>query len=74
MASEMGTAITDPLDGSLVSSPLGSPLVRYGIGLSSAAVIAAIAFFLLDGTIQLVAFAIAAFEALFVPQFLKMAA
>lgn len=55
-----------------MSSPFANPLIRYGLGLSSAAILAAVAFFFLDGTIQLLVFALAAFEAVFLPYFLKV--
>lgn len=55
-----------------MSSPFETPLVRYGMGLSSAAILAAVAFFFLEGTMQLIVFAFAAFEAVFLPYFLKL--
>lgn len=55
-----------------MSSPFANPLIRYGLGLSSAAILAAVAFFLLEGTTQLLVFVLAAFEAVFLPYFLKV--
>lgn len=52
---------------------LRDPTVRWGIGLASGAVIAAIALFLLEGTMQLLVFGIAVFDAVSTPQFLKHA-
>ncbi|WP_338730267.1 hypothetical protein [Haladaptatus sp. DJG-WS-42] len=57
-----------------MASPLENPALRYGIGLSSAAVIAIVAFLYLHGTVQLVAYGMAAFEAVAVPQILKLSA
>ena len=54
-------------------STFQSPLVRYGIALPSAAVAAAIGFFVFDGTARLVAFGIAALELVVVPQILANA-
>lgn len=56
-----------------MGSPFDSPFVRYGMGLSSAVVLAAIAFFFLEGTMRWIVLGFAVVEALFVPQFLKMA-
>jgi len=50
-----------------------SPVVRYGISLVNAAVIAIIAFVLLEGTIRWVALGIAALEIIVTPQILKHA-
>ncbi|WP_336337078.1 hypothetical protein [Haloarcula brevis] len=55
-------------------SPFENPIVRYGIPLVSATVIAAIAFLLLDGTIRYVALGIAMLEVVVTPQILKQAA
>lgn len=52
---------------------LRDPTVRWGIGLASGAVIAAIALFLFEGTMQLLVFGIAVFDAVSTPQFLKHA-
>jgi hypothetical protein len=56
-----------------VSAPLETPLVHYGIGLSSAVVLAVVAFAFLDGTIRWLVLGLAVVEALVVPQFLKRA-
>ena len=53
---------------------LRNPLFRWSIGLSGAVVIAAIAYFLLSGTVQLVAYGIAVLDAIVTPQILKRAA
>lgn len=53
-----------------MGSPFENPLVRYGMGLSSAVVLAAVAFLFLDGTMQLLVYGIAVFEAVFLPYFL----
>jgi hypothetical protein len=50
-----------------------SPLVRYGIALPSAAVAAAIGYFVFDGIAQLFVFGLAAMEVLVLPQILKRA-
>lgn len=56
-----------------MGSPIDNPFVRYGMGLSSAVVLAAIAFVFLDGTMRWIVLGLAVVEAIFVPQFLKMA-
>ena len=56
-----------------MSAPLETPLVHYGIGLSSAVVLAVVAFAFLDGTIRWLVLGLAVVEALVVPQFLKRA-
>jgi hypothetical protein len=53
--------------------PFANPLVRHGIGLSGAVVVALVAYLFLDGTVQLVAYAIAALDLLVTPQILKRA-
>ncbi|WP_199723043.1 hypothetical protein [Halobellus sp. Atlit-38R] len=50
-----------------------SPVVRYGLSLVNAAIIAIIAFVLLEGTIRWVALGIAALEIVVTPQILKHA-
>lgn len=50
-----------------------SPLVHYGIPIVQAAVIAALAFTILEGTIQLVALGIAVVTLVVAPQILKRA-
>ncbi|GGK73907.1 MULTISPECIES: hypothetical protein [Haloarcula] len=54
-------------------SPFENPIVRYGIPLVSASVVAAVAFLLLEGTIRYVALGIAALEVVVAPQILKQA-
>ena len=53
---------------------LGNPLVRWGIGLWGAVVVVAVAYFFLSGTAQLVAYGIAALDAVVTPLILKQAA
>ncbi|CCQ36839.1 uncharacterized protein Nmlp_2685 [Natronomonas moolapensis 8.8.11] len=48
-----------------------NPTVRYGVTFFNAAVVAVIAFALLDGTIRWVALGIAALEVIVTPQILK---
>ncbi|WP_336358295.1 hypothetical protein [Haloarcula sp. CGMCC 1.6347] len=55
-------------------SPFENPVVRYGIPLVSATVVAAVAFLFLEGTIRYVALGIAALEVVVTPQILKQAA
>ncbi|AUG47968.1 hypothetical protein BVU17_10720 [Haloarcula taiwanensis] len=55
-------------------SPFENPIVRYGLPLVSATIVAAVALFLLEGTIRYVALGIAALEVVVVPQILKQAA
>jgi len=50
-----------------------SPLVRYGISLVNAAIVAVIALTLLEGTVRWVALGIAALEVVVTPQILKHA-
>jgi len=57
-----------------MSTPLDIPLVRYGFGLSSAAVLVALAFLVFEGTMRWVVLGIAALEVLVTPQILKLAA
>jgi len=52
-------------------SAFQNPLVRYGIAIPSAVVVAAVGFFVFDGIAQLFAFALAAMELLVLPQILK---
>ena len=52
---------------------LRDPTVRWGIGLMSGAMIAAIAVFLLEGTMQLLVLGIAVLDAVTTPWFLKNA-
>lgn len=55
-------------------NPFANPIVRHAIGATGAIAIAAIAYLVLDGTVQLVAYAIAALDLLVTPQILKRAA
>lgn len=57
-----------------MSSPLRNPFIRYAMGLSSAAVLAFVAYAFLDGTIQLLVYGLAAFEAVFLPYILGKSA
>ena len=57
-----------------MSSPLENPVVHYGMGFSSAAVLAFVAFVFLEGTMRWIVLGIALFEAAVVPQILKRAA
>ncbi|WP_253738712.1 hypothetical protein [Halohasta salina] len=53
---------------------LHNPAVRWGIGLSGGLAVAAVAFFFLSGTVQLVAYGIALLDIFVTPQILKKAA
>ena len=53
------------------SDMLRNPLVRWGIGLWGAAIVAGVAYFYLSGTVQLVAYGIAALDAIVTPLILK---
>ncbi|ELZ12074.1 hypothetical protein NP511_14865 [Natrinema thermotolerans] len=53
---------------------LHDPTTRWGVGLASGALIAAIAVLFLDGTTRLLVLALAVFDAVSTPQFLKHAA
>ncbi len=57
-----------------VSSPYESPVLRYGIGLSSAAILVIFALYFFEGTARLIVLGMAVIEAVLIPQFLKMAA
>ncbi|MFD1511769.1 hypothetical protein [Halomarina rubra] len=58
-----------------MSNPLHNPVVRYGMGASSAAVLLIAAFvFVDDGTMRYLLAGLAAVELVVVPQFLKYAA
>jgi len=54
-------------------NPFANPAIRYGVGASGALVIAFVAYTYLDGTMQLVAYLIAALDLLVTPQILKRA-
>ena len=56
------------------SNPLSNPILRHAVGATGAIVVAAIAYLLLDGTVQLVAYGIAVLDLLVTPQILKRAA
>ena len=56
------------------SNPLTNPILRHAVGATGAIAIAAIAYLLLDGTVQLVAYGIAVLDLLVTPQILKRAA
>ncbi|ESP87934.1 hypothetical protein [Candidatus Halobonum tyrrellensis] len=55
-------------------SPFANPLLRYGIGLSGAVVIAFVALFFLEGATRWIALGIAALDAVVTPMVLKRAA
>lgn len=55
-------------------SPFENTLLRYGIGLSGAVVIAFVALFFLEGTVRWIALGIAALDAVVTPTILKRAA
>jgi hypothetical protein len=54
-------------------NPFANPVVRYGIGLSGALVVAAVGYLYLEGTTQLLAYLIAVLDLLVTPQILKRA-
>ncbi|MWG35553.1 hypothetical protein [Halomarina oriensis] len=56
-----------------MSNPLQKPVVHYGMGLLSAAVLLFVAFQFLDGTARYVVVVMAALEVTVVPQILKRA-
>lgn len=56
------------------SSPYGFPLLRYGVGLRGAAVVAFVAFTYLDGTARWIVLGIAVPDALVTPMIPKRAA
>lgn len=56
-----------------MASILENPVVHYGVPIFNAAIIAAIAFALLDGTARLVALGIVVLEVAVAPQILKRA-
>ena len=57
-----------------MSSPLRNPAIRYGIALTNAAVLAAVGYLLLDGTLRWIVFGIALLDLVLVPQVLKRVA
>jgi hypothetical protein len=56
-----------------MSGPLDNPVFPYAIGIGGAAVMAAVAFLYLDGTIMYAVLAVAVVDALVTPQILKRA-
>lgn len=56
-----------------VSNPLESPLVRYGIGLSGAAVVVAVGVLFLEPPVQYAVFAVAILDAVITPKVLERA-
>jgi len=54
-------------------SPLRNPVVRHGIGLFGAAMITAVAFLYLDGTLRAVALGVAVLDAVVTPKILERA-
>jgi hypothetical protein len=54
-------------------NPFANPVVRYGIGLSGALVVAAVGYLYLEGTTQLLAYLIAVLDLLVTPEILKRA-
>lgn len=56
-----------------MGSPLERPVVRYGMGLSSAVILTIVAFGFLDGTMRWIVLGLAVMEIVFVPQIMKMA-
>lgn len=57
-----------------MSNVLQNPAVQYGLPITNALVVAAVALFLLDGLVRNVALAVAALEVVVVPQVLRRAA
>ncbi len=57
-----------------MGSPYENPVVYYGVGLSSAMILAIVAFVLLEGTIRWIVMGLAVVEAVILPQLLKMSA
>ncbi|WP_195156017.1 hypothetical protein [Halococcus agarilyticus] len=57
-----------------MASPFANPAVRYGMGLSSAAILVFVAFTALDGTARWLVLGFAVLEIVLVPQVLKQAA
>ncbi|QLK26211.1 hypothetical protein HYG81_00885 [Natrinema zhouii] len=56
-----------------MSSVFDSPAIRYGMGLSSAAILTVVAFAFLDGTMRWLVLGLAVLEITVVPQILKRA-
>ena len=57
-----------------MSTPLENPMVRYGIGLSGAAIVAFVAVFYLDGVARYAALGVAVLDAVLTPKILEKAA
>ncbi|WP_255169816.1 hypothetical protein [Natrononativus amylolyticus] len=53
--------------------PFANPLVRHGIGLSGAAILALVAVFFLEGTMMYLVLGLAVLDAVAVPKFLEHA-
>ena len=53
---------------------LQNPIFRWGVGLSGAIVVAVVSYVFLTGTVQLVAYGIAAFDGVMTPLILKRVA
>jgi len=56
-----------------MSSPLETPLGRYGMGIGSAAVLTFVAFTYLEGTMRWLVLGLAVLEIVVVPQIMKLA-
>lgn len=56
-----------------MGSPFENPVIRYGMGLSSAAIVAFVAFAFFDGTIRWLMVGFAVIEIVVLPQMLKQA-
>jgi len=57
-----------------MASPFENPALRYGIALTNVAILVAIAFVFLDGTMRWLVLGIAVLDLLVVPRVLKMTA
>ncbi|WP_132058070.1 hypothetical protein [Halorussus amylolyticus] len=57
-----------------MDSPFENPSLRYGLGLSSAAILVVVAFTFLEGTIRWIVLGLAVLEVVVTPRILKMAA
>jgi hypothetical protein len=56
------------------SPPFENPRARYAVGLGSAAILVALAFLVLEGTVRWIVLGLAVVEVLIVPQLLKLRA
>jgi hypothetical protein len=61
------------VDACVSRHPFANPIVRHAVGATGAIAVAAVAYLFLDGTAQLVAYAIAAIDLLVTPRILKRA-